>query len=192
MGETSADAHRLVRFGVYELDLHAGELRKSGARLNLQQQPLQLLSVLLERPGESVTRDELRKRLWPGGYLLYVKVIGSERLQLTKHVRDSQGRQHSRIGWARHRVDAVDARRGRNRPRVDAARECGGTRTEGPETRDPGTEALINQSESTPRRTRACRPVRRRDRRGPRVSRGAPSRLRPSAAGLRSSRRSPD
>ena len=65
MSETSADAHRLVRFGVYELDLHSGELRKSGARLTLQQQPLQLLSVLLEQPGQLVTREELRKRLWP-------------------------------------------------------------------------------------------------------------------------------
>ena len=65
MSETSADAHRLVRFGVYELDLRSGELRKSGARLGLQQQPLQLLSVLLEQPGQLVTREELRKRLWP-------------------------------------------------------------------------------------------------------------------------------
>ena len=65
MTETSAGAHRLVRFGVYELDLHSGDLRKSGARLSLQQQPLQLLSVLVEHPGELVTREELRKRLWP-------------------------------------------------------------------------------------------------------------------------------
>jgi eukaryotic-like serine/threonine-protein kinase len=65
MNETSPSAHRLVRFGVYELDLHSGDLRKSGARLTLQQQPLQLLSVLLEQPGELVTRDELRTRLWP-------------------------------------------------------------------------------------------------------------------------------
>ena len=65
MGETSSDAQRLVRFGVYELDLLSGELRKSGARLSLQHQPLQLLSVLLDRPGELVTREELRKRLWP-------------------------------------------------------------------------------------------------------------------------------
>ena len=50
MGEASASAHRLVRSGVFELDLRSGELRKSGARLNLQQQPLQLLSVLLEQP----------------------------------------------------------------------------------------------------------------------------------------------
>ena len=54
-----------MRFGVYELDLHSGELRKSGARLTLQQQPLQLLSALLEQPGELVTREELRKRSWP-------------------------------------------------------------------------------------------------------------------------------
>ena len=65
MSETSPLVPRLVRFGVFELDLRSGELRKSGARLSLQQQPLQLLAVLLERPGELVTRDELRKRLWP-------------------------------------------------------------------------------------------------------------------------------
>jgi DNA-binding winged helix-turn-helix (wHTH) protein len=65
MSDTAAPAHRLVRFGVFELDLRSGELRKSGARLNLQQQPLQLLSVLLEQPGELVTREELHKRLWP-------------------------------------------------------------------------------------------------------------------------------
>jgi len=65
MSDTSAPVPRLVRFGVFEVDLRSGELRKSGARLNLQQQPLQLLSVLLEQPGELVTREELRKRLWP-------------------------------------------------------------------------------------------------------------------------------
>ncbi len=65
MSDPLPDAPRLVRFGVYELDVHSGELRKSGARLSLQQQPLQLLSVLLERPGDLVTREELRKRLWP-------------------------------------------------------------------------------------------------------------------------------
>jgi DNA-binding winged helix-turn-helix (wHTH) protein len=65
MSETSPGAPRLVRFSVYELDLTSGDLRKSGARLTLQQQPLQLLSVLLEQPGELVTREELRKRLWP-------------------------------------------------------------------------------------------------------------------------------
>ena len=53
-----------LRFGVFELDLRAGELRKQGVRLRLQQQPFQVLALLLERPGETVTREELRNRLW--------------------------------------------------------------------------------------------------------------------------------
>jgi TolB-like protein/DNA-binding winged helix-turn-helix (wHTH) protein len=57
---------RVVRFGVFEADLKAGELRKHGFRLKLSEQPFQVLAMLLERPGEVVTRDELRTRLWPG------------------------------------------------------------------------------------------------------------------------------
>lgn len=56
---------RIVRFGVFELDLNAGELRKNGAKLRLQGQPFQVLALLLDRPGEVVTRDELRQQLWP-------------------------------------------------------------------------------------------------------------------------------
>jgi Tol biopolymer transport system component/DNA-binding winged helix-turn-helix (wHTH) protein len=56
---------RPVRFGVFELDLRSGELRKAGARLKLSDQPFQFLTALLERPGQLVTRDELRQRLWP-------------------------------------------------------------------------------------------------------------------------------
>src|ERR671912_719036 len=54
-----------VRFGVFELDLNTGELRKAGARINLPEQPFQVLEALLDRPGELVTREELRQRLWP-------------------------------------------------------------------------------------------------------------------------------
>jgi DNA-binding winged helix-turn-helix (wHTH) protein/WD40 repeat protein len=64
---TNGSKKRLVRFGVFELDLDAGELRKQGVRLQLQPKPLQMLAILLERPGETVTRDELRRRLWDGG-----------------------------------------------------------------------------------------------------------------------------
>jgi TolB-like protein/DNA-binding winged helix-turn-helix (wHTH) protein/Flp pilus assembly protein TadD len=53
-----------LRFGVFELDLRSGELRKHGTRLRLQEQPFQVLAMLLERPGETVTREELRNRLW--------------------------------------------------------------------------------------------------------------------------------
>jgi cholera toxin transcriptional activator len=56
---------RIARFGVFELDLNAGELRKSGVKLRLQEQPFQVLALLLERAGGVVTRDELRQKLWP-------------------------------------------------------------------------------------------------------------------------------
>jgi cholera toxin transcriptional activator len=61
----SNQSGRVVRFGVFELDLAAGELRKSGARLRLQEQPFQVLALLLERAGDVVTREELRQKLWP-------------------------------------------------------------------------------------------------------------------------------
>src|SRR3954466_15397982 len=53
-----------LRFGIFEADLRTGELRKRGMRTRLQEQPFQVLAVLLTRPGELVTRDELRDRLW--------------------------------------------------------------------------------------------------------------------------------
>jgi cholera toxin transcriptional activator len=58
-------ADRIVRFGVFELDLAAGELRKNGAKLRLQEQPFQVLALLLERAGGVVTREEMRQKLWP-------------------------------------------------------------------------------------------------------------------------------
>ena len=54
-----------LRFGVFELDLRAGELRKHGLQVRLQEQPFQVLAVLLEHSGELVTREELQKKLWP-------------------------------------------------------------------------------------------------------------------------------
>ena len=55
----------VVRFGTYEVSLQSGEVRKAGVKIRVQQQPLKLLEVLLERPGEVVTREELRSRVWP-------------------------------------------------------------------------------------------------------------------------------
>jgi eukaryotic-like serine/threonine-protein kinase len=54
------------RFGQFEADLSAGELRKNGLRIRIQEQPARILGALLERPGELITREELRERLWPG------------------------------------------------------------------------------------------------------------------------------
>ena len=56
---------KVLRFGLFELDLEARELRKSGVKIKLQDQPFQILAMLLERPGEIVIREELQKRLWP-------------------------------------------------------------------------------------------------------------------------------
>jgi DNA-binding winged helix-turn-helix (wHTH) protein len=56
---------KIARFGVFELDLKAGELRKNGVKLRLQEQPFQVLAELLQHPGDVVTREELRKKLWP-------------------------------------------------------------------------------------------------------------------------------
>jgi len=56
---------RVLRFGIFEIDVPAGELRKGGVKLKLQEQPFQVLCMLVAHPGEVVTREELRDRLWP-------------------------------------------------------------------------------------------------------------------------------
>src|SRR5689334_8439643 len=53
-----------LRFGVFEVDLRAGELTKRGLRIRLQEQPFQVLAMLLQKPGELVTREELREKIW--------------------------------------------------------------------------------------------------------------------------------
>ena len=64
MSGTTPNA-KVLQFGVFEVHLQTGELRKSGLRIKLQEQPFQILALLLERPGEVITREELRQRLWP-------------------------------------------------------------------------------------------------------------------------------
>jgi TolB-like protein/DNA-binding winged helix-turn-helix (wHTH) protein/tetratricopeptide (TPR) repeat protein len=54
-----------IRFGLFEFDPHSGELRKQGLKIRLQGQPVEILAMLLARPGELVTREELQKKLWP-------------------------------------------------------------------------------------------------------------------------------
>src|SRR5713101_5736904 len=55
----------VLRFATFEVDVRAGELRKQGVRIRLQEQPYHVLTVLLQRPGEVVTREELRSQNWP-------------------------------------------------------------------------------------------------------------------------------
>ena len=63
--EQAVQPFRRIKFGVFEADLRTGELTKLGKRVRLQEQPFQLLAMLLEKPGELVIREELRERLWP-------------------------------------------------------------------------------------------------------------------------------
>ena len=62
--ELSRSPH-LIRFGVFELDLRARELRKSGVSTGLPEQSIKILALLLEKPGKVVLREEIRKKLWP-------------------------------------------------------------------------------------------------------------------------------
>jgi TolB-like protein/DNA-binding winged helix-turn-helix (wHTH) protein len=61
----STSAWRILRFGTFEADMRAGELRKQGLKVRLQDQPFQILVMLLEQPGELVTRQEIHQKLWP-------------------------------------------------------------------------------------------------------------------------------
>lgn len=63
--ESQSRPRRVVEFGVFRADLESGELFKDGLRIRLPEQPFRLLAILLESPGEIVSRDELRRRLWP-------------------------------------------------------------------------------------------------------------------------------
>src|SRR5260370_15116735 len=56
---------RVVRVGLYEVDLDRGELRKNGLKVKLQDRPFEILTILLERPSQVVTRQEFRRRVWP-------------------------------------------------------------------------------------------------------------------------------
>ena len=67
MAEIPVPARRPLRFSSFELDLHSGELRKAGVLVGLQEQSLKVLVELLDRPGDLVTREQLRQRLWPNG-----------------------------------------------------------------------------------------------------------------------------
>jgi DNA-binding winged helix-turn-helix (wHTH) protein len=62
---STSDAVHIVRFGTFELDLKTGELRRKGVKVALQEQPFQVLAMLVARPGDLVTREELHQKLWP-------------------------------------------------------------------------------------------------------------------------------
>lgn len=89
-GATSVSDSLKVRFGIFDVDPATGELRKAGVRLKVQEQPFQVLAALLERPGQLVTRDELRARLWPSGeFLDYDHALTTAVKKLRRALNDS-------------------------------------------------------------------------------------------------------
>src|SRR4029077_3961333 len=75
---TQTSNPRLIRFGIFEADLSAGELRKGGSRIRLQEQPFQILAMLLEWPVQVVTRGGLRAKLWPGApFVVFERGVNS-------------------------------------------------------------------------------------------------------------------
>ena len=81
---------RVVRFGLFEVDLEASELRRKGLRLKLQDQPLNLLKVLLEHPGVLITREELRQRLWkPDTFVEFDHSLNTAMMRLREVLGDS-------------------------------------------------------------------------------------------------------
>ncbi len=90
MSTKSIRGSRVVRFGPYELDVRAGELRKGDEKVRLQEQPYRILTMLLERPGEVVLREEICKRLWPNGTVVEVSHgINAAVLRLREALGDS-------------------------------------------------------------------------------------------------------
>lgn len=84
-----APAGRIVQFGAFELDLETAELRRHGLRVKLQEKPFQILAALLESPGQVVTREELKQRLWPEAYVDFDHSLGNAINRLRATLGDS-------------------------------------------------------------------------------------------------------
>lgn len=110
----------VIRFGAFEVDLRARELRKRGLRVRLQEQPFQVLAVLLERPGEVVTRDELARRLWADGTVVdYEGGLNAALTRLRQALSDS--------AEAPRYVETIARRGYRFIAQVERAEEAGAT-----------------------------------------------------------------
>ena len=84
---------RVIRFGPFELDVRAAELNKNGRKLLLQEQPFQILLMLLEKPGDVVLREEIRQRLWPNGtYVQFAPSINTAMQRLREALGDTANR----------------------------------------------------------------------------------------------------
>ncbi len=122
---------RIVRFGVFELDLRTGELRKKGVLVKLQEQPFRVLATLVERAGELVRRDELRERLWPTD--VFVDFEHNLNKAIAK-VRRALGD----LAESPRYIETLERRGYRFIAPVELADEAAGTQAAGGETTSPG------------------------------------------------------
>src|SRR5678816_3767828 len=86
--ETDRSSRR-IRFGSFELDARAGELWHDGEKVKLQDQPFQVLQILIERPGQLVTREELREKVWPNTFVDFDHGINNAIKRLREVLRDT-------------------------------------------------------------------------------------------------------
>jgi TolB-like protein len=125
--EVAAHTNRRLRFGDFQVDLPTGELWRNGRKLRLQSQPFQLLAVLLERPGEIVTREEVSRRLWPSDTVIdFDHALGTAVNKLREALGDSAAsprfvetlprRGYRFIGKLDHAAAEAIARSSRSRP----------------------------------------------------------------------------
>src|ERR1051325_6696147 len=90
--EAPSQSAKVVRFGVFQLDLKTHELHKAGLKVKLQEQPFRVLAVLVERAGQVVSREELRQNIWPSDvYVAFDQGLNNA----IKKVRDARSEEHT-------------------------------------------------------------------------------------------------
>jgi len=126
--KTSSSVPPTLRFGVFELDPRAGELRKKGMKIRLQGQPVEILAMLLERPGETITREELQKKLWPADtFVDFEQGLNNAMKRLRASLDDNAESPHFIETLPRHGYRFVGSVNGSERTRAAEATTTHGT-----------------------------------------------------------------
>jgi len=133
----------LYRFGAFEADASTGELRRQGARIKLNAQPFQVLCMLLERPGELLTREEISRKLWPDGtFVDYEHGVTSAVNRIREALGDTASNPRFVVTLARRGYRFVAPVE-----RIDLNESLPSSMTEPPSTTSPSTEQTANLTE---------------------------------------------
>jgi len=142
MGEAESRRPK-YRFGSFELETQRGELRKGGTRVRLQEQPLQILVLLLEHAGEVVTREQIQDKLWPPGtYVDYDNAINGAMRKLREALCDDSGDPRFIETFAQ----GISIHR----------RHRGAASTRAGDSNTPSAEMAMGSDRRTVRRNRSC------------------------------------